>query len=107
MNASTLIQASIADGLQLGISPEGRLKAKGKNEAVSKWLPIIKECRDEIVRLLREARTITPMNDADEAAILGWLARIGETDLVTIGEVIDRCRSDMEARQYFLGRARE
>lgn len=107
MNASTLIQAAMADGLQLDISPDGRLKAKGKDEAVSKWLPIIKECRDEIVRLLREARTITPMNDADEAAILSWLARIGETDPVTIGEVIDRCRADNEARQYFLKRASE
>ena len=40
-----------------------------------------------------------------EAAILAWLAAIGETDLVTIGEVIDSCRSDAEARAYFIGRA--
>jgi hypothetical protein len=39
--------------------------------------------------------------------ILAWLAFIGENDIVTLGEVIEACRRDADARAYFLGRASE
>ena len=39
--------------------------------------------------------------------VRGWLARIGETDPATVGEVIEACRRDLDARRYFLGRAGE
>lgn len=42
-----------------------------------------------------------------EDRIYCWLAQIGESDVATIREVIDRTRSDVEAREYFLGRAGE
>ena len=56
-----------------------------------------------------EERSATepPMTDEEEQTILIWLTHIGEDDPVTIGEVIDRCRSHTEAREYFLGRAKE
>ena len=74
--------------------------------------------QDEVMALYPQAVTIKPvieerpaaeppMTDEEEQAILVWLARIGEDDPVTIGEVIDRCRSHTEAREYFLGRAKE
>ena len=107
MNASTLIQAAKADGLQFTVSADGRLIAKGKDDALTKWLPTIKSHRDEIVQVLREMKFVSPMSDDDEAAILGWLSRIGETNPVTVGEVIDRCRGCEEVRHYFLGRAGE
>jgi hypothetical protein len=47
------------------------------------------------------------LSDAEGARVRAWLASIGETDPATIGEVLDRCEADSEARTYFLGRAGE
>ncbi len=107
MNTSTLIQAATSDGVKFAIAPDGKLKAAGKDEIVNKWLPTIREHKDEIIRLLLESSAIPLMTTDEEAAILDWLDRIDEHDPVTIGEVIDRCRSDLEARAYFLNRASE
>ena len=43
----------------------------------------------------------------EELRIRAWLAYIEETDSEIIVEVVDKCRSDIEARVYFLHRARE
>jgi len=40
-----------------------------------------------------------------EAAVLAWLAQIGETDQAIVGEVLTACRYDCDARAYYLGRA--
>jgi hypothetical protein len=45
------------------------------------------------------------MTVEEEMAIRAWLARIEETDPATIAEVIDYCRRDADARDYFTGRA--
>lgn len=45
------------------------------------------------------------MTSDEEQAIRAWLALIGETDPVTMAEVIDNCRRDAGAREYFVGRA--
>jgi hypothetical protein len=38
----------------------------------------------------------------EESALRAWLAHIGETDAEIIAHVLDRCRRDAEARDYFL-----
>jgi hypothetical protein len=43
----------------------------------------------------------------DESKIRAWLEYIEETDSEVIVEVVDKCRSDIEVRVYFLHRARE
>jgi len=45
------------------------------------------------------------MTAREEMAIRAWLALIEETDPVTIAEVIDQCRRDADAREYFTWRA--
>ncbi len=40
-----------------------------------------------------------------EAAVLAWLAQIGETDQAIVAEVLTACRYDCDARAYYLGRA--
>ena len=40
-----------------------------------------------------------------EAAVLAWLAQIGETDQAIVAEVLALCRRDADARKYFLERA--
>lgn len=48
---------------------------------------------------------LAPMTFDQETAILAWLAAIEETDQATIAEVIERCKRDADARDYFTGRA--
>lgn len=47
------------------------------------------------------------MTADNEATIRSWLAHIEETDPEIIAEVLDKCRTDLEARAYFLHRAEE
>lgn len=42
------------------------------------------------------------LSEQEEAAILKWLARIGETDEETIVDVVQSCRIDADARQRFI-----
>lgn len=49
----------------------------------------------------------TPMTADEETAIRAWLAYIQETDQDTLSEVLDQCRTDAGAREYFIGRAGE
>lgn len=48
-----------------------------------------------------------PLSASQEARIRAWLASIGEEDEAAIEEVLEDCRTDAEARDYFLGRASE
>ena len=47
------------------------------------------------------------LTQKQESEIRAWLTSIEETDAALITEVIDKCREDAEARQYFLQRAEE
>lgn len=44
-----------------------------------------------------------PMTADQEAAIRAWLARIEETDPYIIADVLEQCRGDADARDYFIG----
>jgi hypothetical protein len=45
------------------------------------------------------------MTASEEQSIRPWLAAIEETDSVVIGEVLEKCRQDADARRYYLQRA--
>ena len=47
----------------------------------------------------------TTLTAEDAAAIWLWLAQIGEKDPEIIAQVLDQCRSDPDARRYFIRRA--
>lgn len=47
-----------------------------------------------------------PLADREEFAIRTWLALIGESDLSVVAEVIECCHRDADARDYFIGLAR-
>ncbi|MGB8884882.1 MAG: hypothetical protein WCC44_13520 [Azonexus sp.] len=48
-----------------------------------------------------------PVTEQERAAVLCWLAHIGEADQATIAEVLARCEQDTGARAYFVDRAAE
>lgn len=101
MTPDTIIQRATAEGVRLALSATGTLKATGEQGAVNRWLPIIREQKPLIVKTLLEATALT----GDLPAIRAWLTFIGEHDPAIITEVLSKCRSDPEARDYFTGRA--
>jgi hypothetical protein len=55
MTPALIIQKVHADGVTLVLSPSGTIKAAGNREAVSRWLPIIREHKDGLLNELRAA----------------------------------------------------
>lgn len=53
----------------------------------------------------QQGQTKAPITGDQEAAILAWLAQIGEADEAIIADVLTSCRRDSEAQAYYLGRA--
>lgn len=102
MTPETILKQSAADGVLLKLSGAGALKASGKQEQVDKWAPFIREHKPEIIKTLAQAMTAD-----EENLILKWLMRIEETDPAIIDYVLSKCRMDVDALDYFLGRARE
>jgi hypothetical protein len=102
MNTSMILELE-KSGVHLSLSSTGELKAKGSTDAIKKCLPLIREHKAALIAELQPDR----INAEQETALLAWLASIGENDIVTIGEVIEACRRDADARAYFLGRASE
>lgn len=43
----------------------------------------------------------------DRQKVLDWLARIGETDEACINEVLEQCKTDPDARRYYVMRSKE
>jgi hypothetical protein len=52
-------------------------------------------------------KATVPMTPGEESAIRVWLAHIEETDPAIIADLLDKCRTDADARGYFIGRAAE
>lgn len=93
---------------QAGVTVEvanGKLKARGPQDAVSRLLPVLKERKPELLRLLADNRPASV--ELELQPVLRWLVYIGETDREIIAEVLERCRVDSEAKRYFLLRALE
>jgi hypothetical protein len=94
-------------GIRLTIE-DGKIKATGDKAALARWLPLIRERRDEIFEALGGgAGEAAPLTPDEEMTIRRWLSAIGEHDEMTIGGVIQQCRGDAAARDYFLKRAAE
>jgi hypothetical protein len=70
--------------------------------------PVLGVAKVAAVAVANPQKTKTAfLKTEDEMAIRAWLALIGETDLAVVREVLGNCRSNSEARDYFLGRAAE
>lgn len=48
---------------------------------------------------------ISHLQPQDETAIRAWLAHIEETDLEIIAHILNQCRTDKDAKDYFIWRA--
>ena len=98
MTPAVIIKQAQADGVMLALSPTGRIKAIGVEQAVTRWLPVIRERRAELVDVLRK----TP----EEREIVAWLESLGKPEWEVFDEVLDKCRTNPDALHFFLGLAR-
>lgn len=55
----------------------------------------------------RHASVAIALPEDEEHAVRAWLTYIDERDELVIAEVLERCRTDVDARAYFLCRAEE
>ncbi len=86
--------------------------ATGKGEIARKPASI-RELREQLrAQLLRnpsenEPQQISGQLRSELREVLAWLQRIDETDPEIIDCTLEKCRMDVDALDYFLGRARE
>ena len=94
MTPAAIIRQAQADGVTLALSPAGTIKAIGNGEAVSRWLPLIRERKAEVLAELKVAELVRHLRlyakrkgfsqgDFDEALqvamardVDGWIAYI-------------------------------
>jgi len=60
-----------------------------------------------VAPVVEQPEPLPELSPDEESNVLAWLAHIDETDPAIIAEVVDKCRSDLEARRYLLMRSEE
>jgi len=105
---STLTEITPANAKNLELQWVWQAQSLEKFETtpiVSNGILYLTEAPNTIVALdAITGQTPTPIPADQEAAIVGWLAAIGETDQAIIADVLTTCRHDEGARAYCLGR---
>jgi len=103
MTAAAIIKQARAEGVELRLSTSGKVKASGDQDAVSRWIPIIREHKPEILRALQaandELRRIVPIvcraYDCDPAEIVEAL----QTALGDVNAALESYRLMMQRIQ--------
>ncbi|AGA90543.1 hypothetical protein Thimo_1771 [Thioflavicoccus mobilis 8321] len=113
MTATALLDRARSAGVDLYRRSDGSIGCRGPKPALEGMLPEIREHRDELLALLAAGTAATDpgtagnLDPTDEARIRRWLTFIEEHDPITVGEVLDRCRTDDDALSYYRARAAE
>ncbi|MHB8549341.1 MAG: hypothetical protein ACYDAZ_09295 [Thermoplasmataceae archaeon] len=110
MIPQTLIQDAARDGLILAPTETGTLRVHGPKAAITKWAPILKEHKAELLAALQSPTNdaqpgpiaAPPLSHADEQKIRQWLRASGETGS-TIENDLEVCRRRLDTRQWLLG----
>ena len=76
MTPAAIIQKVTEDGVTLTATPSGSIKASGDSDAVSRWLPIIRQNKPNILAALQDAKKVLAPPNATEDAKQQALARL-------------------------------
>lgn len=96
MTPAAIIQQAAVEGVKLAVSPTGTIKATGQQEAVTRWLPVIKEYKPRIVAALQEAANDPMTDSAAETRRQRVLAMLAERPDTRYALITDD-RTDPEA----------
>lgn len=77
MNASLLIKKAAAEGVNVKLESDNKLKACGPSEARAKWLPILREHRSELLAELTGV-TLRPSRPPLRQGGKSWRTNDGE-----------------------------
>jgi hypothetical protein len=81
LTATTLLEMAERDGVRVGFSPSGGLKASGPRDALAKWLPELKAMKPAI------AAAVAKVGDAARrCGVCGQLAHFGYGVRIRQGE---------------------
>ena len=81
MNAALVLQQAQADGMRLWLTAPDKINFRGPQKAASKWTPILKLHKPEIIALLKFPQTEgTPWAAADWRTFFDERAAVAEFD---------------------------
>jgi hypothetical protein len=58
MTAEEIIRRAAADRVIVRVSDNGKLKAKGENDAIGRWLPLLRQHKAEITKLIMKGQGV-------------------------------------------------
>lgn len=104
-----LLQQARVAGIELSLAEGGRLSCRADSVILSQWSKTLRENRDVILDALRlesanEAEKNDFLTDAEAAILAAWLLDGGDT-IEGAKEVIECCRRDTQAKEFFLREA--
>lgn len=110
MTLSALIRKRDTGNLATAIPAISATQPKGEARTVARIATVAvanpKEGQAAPPVIVGDGDTVAaPMTADDEKAIRAWLALIEETAPAIIADVLNKCRTDAEALDYFTGRA--
>jgi uncharacterized protein YllA (UPF0747 family) len=91
-------------GFDVALSDTGNLSIKPASALTQQQRQFLKSHKAEIISEL-QAEQIRQFEN--EQQVLAWLSSIDEKDQAVIEYILNQCRADQEALQYFLRRAEE
>lgn len=74
MTPAAIIKQATADGVRLALSPTGTIKATGNQAAVTRWLPLIREHKPELLAALQADNLPDPAAEVRRQRVLAMLA---------------------------------
>lgn len=103
MTPTEIIMAACADGVLLALTDQNEALVFWHDEATrTRWEPLLSQNGHAVLELLTAAKAAWP---DDSEHVRAWLASIGEQDPKTVADVLERCRTNLHARAYFLALA--
>lgn len=90
MTPQVIFERIAADGVRLVLTPRGTLKATGDQQAVNRWLPVIKEHKPGIVAVLQQREHVTVEPAPPTARPVYWEAADGRIIGPAVPELLAR-----------------
>jgi len=81
MTPAAIIKEAMADGVSLALSTTGTIKAGGKQDAVNRWLPVIRENKPAILAVLASQAEAEDLRPSLPGVSTEFAARLSAEDL--------------------------
>jgi len=112
MTPTTIIEQAAVDGVTITLTPAGKLKAYGPNDALGRWLSTLRDYKPAIIKALalraefhRRLEWIADHMDADLDDLLDWYSDDTEAIVTIEGKgLLSIVKEYLCLRDYYRGR---